>query len=127
MSGVISYGREILLKDLQEAGVAPVHTVMPPVIHPPALIVSESSPLLQASETIGGITLTFTVLAVVEATPADREKELASLDHLLDDLVSHLWKDYRLTIEGYRPISLGAGQNYLSTQISIPIDLNIKE
>lgn len=127
MNGPISYARETLLKDLKEATLMPVYSVMPPVIHPPALIVSEASPLISASDTIGGLCASFRVLAVVEATPADREKELAYLDALTDMLLIGLWSTYNITVEAYRPISLGAGQNYLSTQINMSIDLSIKE
>lgn len=127
MNGPISYARNTLLKDLKEATLMPVYSVMPPVIHPPALIVSEATPLITASDTIGGLTASFTVLAVVEATPADREKELAYLDALTDTVLINMWKTYNISVDGYRPISLGAGQNYLSTQINISIDLSIKE
>lgn len=126
-SGAVSYARAAVLKDLKEATLMPVYSVMPPVIHPPALIVSEATPLITASDTIGGLTCSFTVLAVVEATPADREKELAYLDALTDTLISGMWQDYALTVDGYRPITLGAGQNYLSTQIHISVELSIKE
>lgn len=125
--GAISYARQAVLKDLKEATLMPVYSVMPPVIHPPALIVSEATPLITASDTIGGLTASFTVLAVVEAIPADREKELAYLDALVDTVIINMWQDYNLSVDGYRPISLGAGQNYLSTQINISIDLSIKE
>lgn len=127
MNGPISYARNTLLKDLKEATLMPVYSVMPPVIHPPALIVSEATPLITASDTIGGLTASFTVLAVVEATPADREKELAYLDALTDTVLINMWKTYNISVDGYRPISLGAGKNYLSTQINISIDLSIKE
>ena len=126
-SGAISYARAAVLKDLKEATLMPVYSVMPPVLHPPALIVSEATPLITASDTIGGLTAAFTILAVVEATPADRQAELAALDNLTDKVIAGMWKDYGLTVDGYRPISLGAGQNYLSTQIHITIDLSIKE
>lgn len=125
--GAISYARAAVLKDLKEATAMPVYSVMPPLIHPPALIVSEETPLISASDTIGGLTAAFTVLAVVEAIPTDREKELAYLDALVDTVISGMWKDYALTVDGYRPISLGAGQNYLSTQIHISVELSIKE
>lgn len=126
-SGAVSYARAAVLKDLKEATLMPVYSVMPPVIHPPALIVSEATPLITASDTIGGLTCSFTVLAVVEAIPTDREKELAYLDALTDTVISGMWKDYALTVDGYRPITLGAGQNYLSTQIHISVELSIKE
>lgn len=125
--GAISYARAAVLKDLEATAAAPVYSVMPPVLHPPALIVSEATPLITASDTIGGLTAAFTVLAIVEATPADREKELETLDALVDVVIFGLWQDYGLTVDGYRPISLGAGQNYLSTQIHISVDLSIKE
>lgn len=127
MNGPISFARKTLLKDLKEATLMPVYSVMPPVIHPPALIVSEANPLITASDTIGGLTASFRVLAVVEATPADREKELSHLDALTDMLIIGLWNSYNITVDAYRPISLGAGQNYLSTQINMSIDLSIKE
>lgn len=127
IEGAISYARSSVLKDLKEATLMPVYSVMPPVIHPPALIVSEATPLITASDTIGGLTASFTVLAVVEAIPTDREKELAYLDALVDTVIINMWQDYTLSVDGYRPISLGAGQNYLSTQINISIDLSIKE
>lgn len=127
MSGAVSYARAAVLKDLKNAAAVPVYSVMPPVIHPPALIVSEATPLISASDTIGGLTAAFTVLSVVEAIPTDREKELAALDTLTDAVISGMWQDYALTVDGYRPISLGAGQNYLSTQIHISVDLSIKE
>lgn len=126
-SGAISYARAAVLKDLKNAVPAPVYSVMPPLIHPPALIVSEATPLISASDTIGGLTASFTVLAIVEAIPTDREKELETLDALVDVVIFGLWQDYGLTVDGYRPISLGAGQNYLSTQIHISVDLSIKE
>lgn len=126
-SGAISYARAAVLKDLKEAAAVPVYSVMPPVLHPPALIVSEATPLITGGDTIGGLTASFTVLAVVEAIPTDREKELAYLDALTDTVISGMWQDYALTVDGYRPISLGAGQNYLSTQIHISVDLSIKE
>lgn len=126
-SGAISYARAAVLKDLKNAVPAPVYSVMPPLIHPPALIVSEATPLITASDTIGGLTASFTVLAIVEAIPTDREKELETLDALVDVVIFGLWQDYGLTVDGYRPISLGAGQNYLSTQIHISVDLSIKE
>lgn len=125
--GAISYARAAVLKDLKEATLMPVYSVMPPVIHPPALIVSEATPLISPSDTIGGLTASFTVLAVVEAIPTDREKELAYLDALVDTVIINMWQDYNISVDGYRPISLGAGQNYLSTQINISIDLSIKE
>lgn len=125
--GAISYARAAVLKDLKEATAMPVYSVMPPVIHPPALIVSEATPLISASDTIGGLTAAFTVLAVVEAIPTDRQKELAYLDALVDTVISGMWQDYALTVDGYRPISLGAGQNYLSTQIHVSFELSIKE
>lgn len=125
--GAISYARAAVLKDLKEATAMPIYSVMPPLIHPPALIVSEETPLISASDTIGGLTAAFTALAVVEAIPTDREKELAYLDALVDTVISGMWKDYALTVDGYRPISLGAGQNYLSTQIHISVELSIKE
>lgn len=127
MNGPISYARKTLIDDLKEATLMPVYSVMPPVIHPPALIVSEGATLITASDTIGGLCASFRVLAVVEATPADREKELAHLDALTDMLLIGLWSTYNITVEAYRPISLGAGQNYLSTQINMSIDLSIKE
>lgn len=126
-SGAISYARAAVLKDLKEATAMQVYSVMPPVIHPPALIVSEATPLITGGDTISGLTASFTVLAVVEAIPTDREKELAYLDALTDTVISGMWQDYSLTVDGYRPISLGAGQNYLSTQIHISVELSIKE
>lgn len=125
--GAISYARAAVLKDLEATAAAPVYSVMPPVLHPPALIVSEATPLITASDTIGGLTASFTVLAVVEAIPTDRQDELAALDNLTDMVIAGMWQDYSLTVDGYRPISLGAGQNYLSTQIHISVELSIKE
>ena len=122
--GPIAFARDTIREILEGGTSWPVVTNIPPQLIPPCVVVTESSPFVERSNTVGSVTVTFKVLAI--APPSDNEHIIALLDTATDTLITHLTsEDVHYTVNGYETVTSADSQSYLAASLTLPLSLHL--
>lgn len=119
MSNFITTARSEVTTALSKAldGV-PVLDTMPETLYPPAVIVSEDTPFIAPSNTMGTWDINFEILAVV-APSSDNSVMLTSLDALVSQIVESLAPHFTPTVSVYTTETPANDQPLLGARITL--------
>lgn len=113
MSGLIATARAEILADL--AAIAPVHSVLPATLTPPAIIAAEGSPFCEPGDTPGSYRVTFEIQCFAQHSA----NPIVALDNL-DALVDRILALYpRANVATYQTATLADGQPRLAARLTV--------
>lgn len=126
MPGPIAYARAELVKALEPLGI-PVHQTMPPVVQPPAILLTEGTPLTTSDEeTFGSLRVHFELIALVPSSLHPRV-QLTQLDALTDQIIYSLLREYAVNVSAYQTFTFPDSKPTLGAKIPISIALTIEK
>lgn len=116
MTSLPTLARADLAAALDGIGV-PVHTVMPPVLHAPCVLLLEADPFITHDDAHGAL-VTFELIALAAPSP-DETRLLSGLDTLVGILVERLWHEWRPEVSSYQTFTFATGEPHLGARLTL--------